>query len=108
MKLFDKLSAILTSPQRKLISILQKENAEQIALIQTYRDILKERGEAHFSICRDKNTEIQQILSELHSCEDSLKKERKNTQRLQTQVEYWKTAFNNVVKEIEELKEDKK
>jgi hypothetical protein len=27
---------------------------------------------------------------------------------LQTQVEYWKTAFNNVVKEIEELKEDKK
>ena len=108
MKLFDKLLAIIDSPKNQLILILQKENTEQIALIKTYRDILKERCEAHLSICRDKNAEIQQILSELHSCEDSLKKERKNTQRLQTQVEYWKKAFNNVVKEIlENHKKDK-
>jgi len=104
MKLFDKLSAIIDSPKNQLIFILQKENTEQIALIKTYRNILKERGEAHFKVCLDKNAEIQQILSELHYCEKSLKKERKNAEKMQNQVEYWQKAFNNVTAENEKLK----
>jgi chromosome segregation ATPase len=104
MKLFDKLLAIIDSPKNQLILILQKENTEQIALIQAYRNILKDRGEAHLSICRDKNAEIQKLQSELHCCEESIKKERKNAEKMQNQVEYWRKAFNNVTAENENLK----